>query len=108
MPKQLSIVDVLAGFDYFGDFGTMQETLKKEQQKLRRKWENGFQRWCNTHSEDESDSLGICGWGFACDYCEDNSYGRPCVRALNARCRETDIEIDYLQTSYENAWKGKL
>ena len=43
-----------------------------------------------------------------CDYCEDNSYGRPCVRALNEMCREKGIAIDYDNRNYEDIWNGNL
>lgn len=73
---------------------------------LRRKWEDGFQRWCNRHGDDGYTELGACGFGVICDYCTDNHYGRPCVRALNAMCREKRITINYEKTSYKSAWKG--
>lgn len=34
----------------------------------------------------------------------DNSYGRPCVRALNAMCREKNITIDYENYDFEEIW----
>lgn len=36
-----------------------------------------------------------------------NSYGRPCVRALNAMCREKRITIDYEKRNYEEVWDGR-
>lgn len=74
--------------------------------KQRRKWENGFQRWSNKQFQDGATAYGVCGYGSMCDYCEDNTYGRPCVRALNEMCREKRISIDYEKTSYEAAWEG--
>ena len=41
-----------------------------------------------------------------CDYCEDNSYGRPCVRSLNAMIREKRLKIDYEKIGYEEVWEG--
>ena len=73
---------------------------------LRRRWENGFQKWSNKHGNEGYTEYGACGFGIICDYCKDNHYGRPCVRALNAMCRESHITIDYEKTSYENAWEG--
>ena len=48
------------------------------------------------------------GWGSMCDYCEDNSYGRPCIRALNTLLREKNIKIDYEKLSFEDAWDGRF
>lgn len=84
------------------------EDAPKKTDNLRKKWENGFQRWCNKALEDGSSPDGKCGCGIICDYCEDNTYGRPCVRALNAMCRDSRITIDYENTSYENAWEGEF
>jgi hypothetical protein len=74
--------------------------------KAKRKWENGFQRWSDRHSADGGSSFGCCGFGSMCDYCEDNSYGRPCVRSLNAMIREKRLKIDYEKTGYEEVWEG--
>lgn len=74
--------------------------------KQRRRWENGFQRWSDKQFQDGATGYGACGYGSMCDYCEDNSYGRPCVRALNDMCREKGTSINYEKTSYEEAWEG--
>ena len=74
------------------------------QKKLKRNWENAFQKWSNDEAQDESSPLGICGYGFMCDYCTDNSHGRPCVRALNAICRDKGIVIDYNNRNFEEVW----
>ena len=82
---------------------------KAEADKLKRRWENGFQRWSNKMSQSKIDQpLGCCGCGSMCDYCEDNTFGRPCVRALNEMCRRKKITIDYAKTSYEEAWWGRF
>lgn len=73
--------------------------------KRKRKWEKGFQKWSDSQV-DEYSSLGKCGYGSMCDYCEDVSYGRPCVRALNEMLRETDKTIDYENMSFEDVWEG--
>ena len=79
-------------------------TIRK---KKKRNWEDGFQRWSdNQSSSSDGNSFGCCGWGSMCDYCEDNSYGRPCVRALNKMCREKKIVIDYDNRNYEDIWRG--
>lgn len=82
------------------------EDAPKKNDNLRRRWENGFQKWSNKKGNDGSTPEGVCGFGIICDYCEDNTFGRPCVRALNAMCRDSRITIDYSKTSYENAWMG--
>lgn len=74
---------------------------KKPIDKRRKAWENAFQRWSNEISQDGSTPLGKCGFGNICDYCTDNDKGRPCVRALNAMCREKRIEIDYSDRNFK-------
>ena len=68
----------------------------------KRAWENGFQKWSNTVFLDERNHYGACGYGAICDYCKDNSYGRPCVRALNEMCRVKRKSIDYADKSESN------
>lgn len=70
----------------------------------KRKWENAFQKWSNEHGLDGTTAYGCCGYGSMCDWCEDNSYGRPCVRALNSMCREKGIRIDYNDYNFEKIW----
>ena len=76
---------------------------------VKRRWENAFQRWSdkNGMSNGETD-YGACGCGSMCDWCEDNSYGRPCVRALNAMCRDKGYLINYAVKDFEGIWRGKL
>ena len=78
----------------------------KEKRNLKRRWENGFQKWSDENGMDGTDDYGCCGYGSMCDYCEDNSYGRPCVRALNAMLRETGERVDYENASFEDVWRG--
>lgn len=81
----------------------------KAHERQKRNWENAFQEWSNRCALDVNvpDSFGCCGYGAMCDYCEDNSYGRPCVRALNKMCREKYIKIDYSLRDFEKIWRGK-
>lgn len=73
--------------------------------KEKRNWENAFQRWSNNKSINApTEHFGKCGYGSMCDYCEDNTYGRPCVRALNEMCREKQITIDYSERNFEKIW----
>ena len=56
-------------------------------------------------------SEGKCGYGSMCDYCEDNSYGRPCVRAFNEMLRSVkkhNVKVDYEKLSFEDAWDGRF
>ena len=78
----------------------------KDYEKTKRNWENGFQRWSDKHGMEKNNttSYGCCGYGSMCDYCEDNSYGRPCVRALNAMIRDKHMKIDYNDRNYERIW----
>lgn len=78
----------------------------KNEKLLKKRWENGFQKWSNKAFGEEDNTLGVCGYGSMCDYCEDNSYGRPCVRALNAMLRETGERVDYENASFEDVWEG--
>ena len=87
--------------------GTLIDLPPKDNTKknLKRRWENGFQKWSNTVFQDGLTSLGKCGYSIICDYCSDNSYGRPCVRALNEMCRERKITIDYTNKNFEEIWE---
>lgn len=85
----------------------MFERLPKnnEEKNKRLRWQNGFQRWSNRQSKDGTTPLGKCGYSGICDYCTDNCYGKPCVRALNAMCRERNIKIDYDKRNYQEIWE---
>ena len=78
---------------------------KDESVKLRRKqrlaWENGFQAYSDKMWQDETTPSGKCGYMSFCDYCEDNSYGRPCVRAFNQYIKDRNITVDYSDTDYD-------
>ena len=75
-----------------------------EDKKAKRRWEDHFQKWSDKQSEDGYQPYGNCGTGGLCDYCENNDYGRPCVRALNALCRERKIKLDYLDKKKKKIW----
>ena len=82
---------------------------EKEKRKEKRNWENAFQKWSdNNGMSNGAESFGSCGYGVMCDWCEDNSYGHPCVRALNKMCREKGITIDYSSRNFEKIWLGGL
>ena len=76
----------------------------REKRNAKRRWENAFQKWSDEQSQDETTPNGKCGYGSVCDWCGDNSYGRPCVRALNEMCRERGIKIDYADRDFEQIW----
>ena len=93
-------------YDIFGD---CQEPTKPKLKidKQKRNWENAFQRWSDKFALREPyEHYGKCGYGSMCDYCEDNSHGRPCIRALNEMCRTRKITIDYSKRNFENIWNG--
>ena len=92
----------------FPEIKVEQKKQKKATDKAKRKWEDGFQKWSDEKSQDGTEPTGCCGWGWMCDNCADNSYGRPCVRALNETCRNEGITIDYENTTYEDAWYGRF
>lgn len=81
---------------------------KRKTDPKKRAWENAFQRWCDEISQDGYSSLGCCGWGDICDYCKDNYYGRPCVRALNEYCKAKNKRIDYNNRDFIKIWRGKF
>ena len=74
-----------------------------------RSWENAFQEWSDKHGmeTDNTTSYGCCGYGSMCDWCDDNSYGRPCVRALNKMCREKNLMINYSNYDFKKVWSGE-
>ena len=81
--------------------------LPKQDNKQKKSWEDGFQRWSNKEfAHDDNQPYGCCGYGSMCDYCTDNTYGRPCVRALNDMLRDKRITIDYSKRNYEDIWNG--
>ena len=76
-----------------------------EYDKRKRRWENAFQRWSNEQFiGDGINDYGCCGYGSMCDWCTDNSYGRPCVRALNAMLREKNLQVDYTDYDFKKVW----
>lgn len=85
----------------------LSDNLKKKERSIKRRWEYAFQKWSNEHGFTGAESYGSCGFGSMCDWCDDISYGRPCVRALNAMCREKGIKIDYTNRDFESVWKGE-
>lgn len=104
MSEQMSFIPMLGE-----DVEELKEQAKKlfEYDERKRKWENAFQKWSNSQWEDDYTSLGKCGYGSMCDWCKDNSYGRPCVRALNKMLREKRIKIDYSKRDFEKIWRGE-
>ena len=80
--------------------------LFSEYAKKKRNWENAFQKWSDNAGQDGLTSYGVCGYGSMCEWCEDNTYGRPCVRALNAMCREKHLMINYTERDFEKIWEG--
>lgn len=79
-----------------------------EYARQKRNWENAFQKWSDEHgmNQDNTEDWGCCGYGSMCEWCEDNSYGRPCVRALNAMLRERHLKISYSDRDFKKIWRG--
>lgn len=94
----------------FGEDYSVIPVKKKVADKEKTNWENAFQKWSNKMAFDETnyDTYGHCGFGVICDYCRDNTYGRPCVRALNEYCRENYKTIDYTVRDFKKIWRGEL
>lgn len=74
------------------------------EQNAKLRWENGFQRWSDKQMGDSKTHYGKCGYSDICDYCKDNTKGRPCVRALNKMCRDKSIKLDYTKKDYMEIW----
>lgn len=89
-------------------FGNVVDTKKQVIDNIKRNWENRFQRWSHKQFHEGRFGYGACGYGSMCNYCEDNSYGRPCVRALNEMCRTEGITLDYSKDNFEEVWDGKF
>lgn len=85
----------------------LSDNLVKKKKSVKRKWEYAFQKWSDKHGieSDNTEDYGCCGYGSMCDWCTDNSYGKPCVRALNAMCREKKIQLDYSKRNFEEIWR---
>ena len=117
IPAVGRIVTTMRSADMDGQmslFPEMSDALKKKiktADKNERNWKNAFQRWSDKRSQDGSDPIGCCGYGIICDYCEDNHYGRPCVRALGKMCRAKGaLFIDYSNRDeeyFEELWYGR-
>lgn len=103
---QISLIPML-GEEYVEEIKEQVEKIV-EYDKHKRRWEYAFQKWSDSHGidSDNTKDYGCCGYGSMCEWCEDNSYGRPCVRALNAMCREKRIEIDYSDYDFKKVWRG--
>lgn len=95
----------LEQIDIFGNLVKVKPMIDKD----KRNWENRFQRWSNNEGlNDPTSTAGKCGYGSMCDYCEDNTYGRPCVRALNEMLRDHKIVLDYKKITFEEVWNGEF
>lgn len=80
----------------------------EEAKRMKRRWEHGFQRWCDEHQNDGTTEYGACGYGVICDWCSGNDVGRPCVRAWNAWLRDKGLAAHYDTQTFEDAWNGEL
>lgn len=94
-------------------FGEDYSDIPKKQvtvDSVKRNWENAFQKWSNKMATDDNnyESYGQCGFGVMCDYCKDNLYGRPCVRALNEWLRAKRKSIDYSEKDFKKIWDGDI
>lgn len=89
-------------------FGNETSPPRKPVNKIKRNWENRFQRWSNRNMlYNDTSPLGKCGYGEICGYC-DLSKGRPCVKALNALLLEKRMTPDYAKLTYKDAWNGEF
>lgn len=67
----------------------------KALRRKKEKWQKAFQAYSDKMSQDGTTASGKCGYMDFCDYCTDNSYGRPCVRAFGKWARANKIQVDY-------------
>lgn len=63
--------------------------------RQKKKWQRAFQAYSDKMLLDGTTPSGKCGYMSFCDYCADNSYGRPCVRAFGEWARANHIQVDY-------------
>ena len=89
------------------DFDATKRKLIKED-KVQRAWERGFQKWSDEKAQDGLTHYGACGFGVICEYCDGEVKGKPCVRALNSFARTKRKRIDYENTTFEDAFDGRL
>ena len=80
---------------------------RTKQDKIQSNWQDRFQRWSNKESQNGLTSRGKCGYGTMCDYCDNNTYGNPCVRALNKMLKEKCLSIDYGIADFDDIWYGR-
>lgn len=104
MSEQISFIGKALFSDKDAAEMERQANMLMDYAKKKRNWENAFQKWSNEHGMDGAMSYGCCGYGSMCDWCKDNDYGRPCVRALNSMCREKNISINYDDMDFESVW----
>lgn len=84
------------------------ENLAKKKKSIKRRWEYAFQKWSDKQGLENygnTEDYGCCGFGSMCDWCKNSDYGKPCVRALNAMCRDRGIQIDYSDYNFERVWR---
>ena len=84
-----------------------EEVDERKQDKKRKTWNRHFQKWSDEKSQDGTTPYGKCGYGAICDWCKDNSYGRPCVRALKEWMKETGRKVDYDKDDFEAVFMGE-
>ena len=85
-----------------------EEVDERKQDRKRETWNRHFQKWSDEKSKDETTPYGKCGYGVICDWCKDNSYGRPCVRALNTMLKEKRFGFDYETEDFESVFMWGL
>ena len=94
----------------FGDpYGTdeLRRRVQTEEAKAKRAWERRFQKWSDKESQNGQTHYGCCGYGAICDYCTENYYGKPCVRALNEMLRTKHKSINYHTANFPNVFDGE-
>ena len=89
-------------FNLFGE-----EVPEKKRDKKRTAWNRRFQAWSDRMTQEEGTPYGKCAHGAICDFCADNSYGSPCVRALNEWMKETGRKVDYDKEDFEAVFMGE-
>lgn len=77
------------------------QAQKRAQRRVRDKWLTAFQQYSDKCFQDGTTPKGKCGYMDFSDYCEDNSYGRPCARSFSEYARKNNIEVDYTDYDFD-------
>ena len=85
---------------------SLQDTRSCMKDKLRKNWNNYFQRWLDENIA-TTDTTIECGEGVMCRFCDGDVYrGKICVRTLRAYLKSTNRTINYAKADFLDVWTG--